>query len=210
MISLRLFIGEIVIVLVILCYLILRAIIFVLKMKNKKTFIWYKEIIGFLLVLYSLMVISVTLFPLYITPHGKFQFPYWSINYIPLISIMRAINDVGIAYSGDTLFMIKLIVRNVGGNIVMFMPLGFLVPVIWKDCKRFKKILMIGFSVSLSIESLQFVENLLGVGFGRIIDIDDVICNVFGTILGYLIYKLLILFLGKTKKAFSRSNHLDI
>ena len=209
-IGLRLFIGDIVIVFVILCYLILRAIIFVLKMKNKNTFVWYKEIIGLLLVLYSLMVISVTLFPLHIIPHGKFQFPYWSINYIPLISIMRDINEIGIAYSGDTLFMIKLIVRNVGGNIVMFMPLGFLVPIIWKDCKKLKKILMIGFFVSLSIESLQFVENLLGVGFGRIIDIDDVICNVFGSILGYLIYKILILFLGKTKKAFSRSNHLEI
>ncbi|MFF2879010.1 VanZ family protein [Gottfriedia sp. NPDC057991] len=209
-IGLRLFIGEIVIVFVILCYLILRAIIFVLKMKNKKTFDWYKEIIGLLLVLYSLMVFSVTLFPLYITPHGNFQFPYWSINYIPLISIMRDINEVGIAYSGDTFFMIKLIVRNVGGNIVMFMPLGFLVPVIWKDCKRLKKILMIGLIVSLSIESLQFLENFFGVGLGRIIDIDDVICNVIGTIIGYLIYKLLILFLGKTKKVFSRSNHLDI
>jgi glycopeptide antibiotics resistance protein len=67
-------------------------------------------------------------------------------------------------------------------------PLGFLVPVLWKDCKRIKNILMIGLIVSLSIESLQFVECLLGVGLGRIIDIDDVICNVFGTILGYLIY----------------------
>lgn len=205
--------GNIVFVFVFLFYLILRAIILVLKMKNKKTIVWFKELIGLLLVLYILMVISVTLFPLYINPgipHGKFYFSYWSINYIPLISIIRDINKVGIAYSGDTLFMIKLIVRNVGGNILMFMPLGFLVPLLWKACKRLKNILMIGFIVSLSIESLQFVENLLRVGLGRITDIDDVICNVFGTLLGYLIYKLLILFLGKTKKAFRRSNHLDI
>ncbi|WP_377896890.1 VanZ family protein [Gottfriedia sp. OAE603] len=205
-----LFIRDIVIFFVVFCYLILRAIIIVLKMKNNKTFVWYKELIGLLLVLYSLMVISVTLFPLYIHPHGKFHFPYWSINYIPFVSIIRDINEVGIAYSGDTIFMIKLIVRNVGGNIVMFMPLGLFAPLIWEDCKRFKNILMIGLIVSLGIESLQFVENLLRVSLGRIIDIDDVICNVLGTILGYLIYSLAILFLSKTKKAFRRLNHLDI
>jgi len=208
-IGLSLFIRDVVIFFIIFCYLILRAIIIALKIKNNKTFVWYKELIGLLLVLYTLMVISVTLFPLYIIPHGKFQFPYWSINYIPFISIIRDINEVGIAYSGDTLFMIKLIVRNVGGNIVMFMPLGFLVPVIREYCKRFKNILMIGLIVSLGIETLQFVENLLRISLGRIIDIDDVICNVLGTILGYLIYRLLILFLIKTKKAFRRLNHLD-
>ncbi|MET3195695.1 glycopeptide antibiotics resistance protein [Bacillus sp. OAE603] len=210
MIGSVLFIRDIVIFFVVFCYLILRAIIIVLKMKNNKTFVWYKELIGLLLVLYSLMVISVTLFPLYIHPHGKFHFPYWSINYIPFVSIIRDINEVGIAYSGDTIFMIKLIVRNVGGNIVMFMPLGLFAPLIWEDCKRFKNILMIGLIVSLGIESLQFVENLLRVSLGRIIDIDDVICNVLGTILGYLIYSLAILFLSKTKKAFRRLNHLDI
>ncbi|MFF3025643.1 VanZ family protein [Gottfriedia sp. NPDC057948] len=204
----RLLIGDI--VYVILCYLILRAIILILKMKNKKTIFWFKEFIGLLLVIYTLMVISVTIFPLYNIPNGKLQFPYWSINYIPLTSIIRDISEVGIAYSGDAVFMIKMIVRNVGGNILMFMPLGFLVPILWGNCKRLKNILMIGLIVSLSIESLQFVECLLGVGLGRKIDIDDVICNVFGTILGFLIYKLLLLFLSKTKKAFRQSTHLDI
>ncbi|MGG0174696.1 VanZ family protein [Gottfriedia acidiceleris] len=204
----RLLIGDI--VFVILCYLILRAIILILKKKNKKTIFWFKELIGLLLVIYTLMVISVTIFPLYNIPHWKLQFPYWSINYIPFTSIIRDISEVGIAYSGDVVFMIKLIVRNVGGNILMFMPLGFLLPVLWENCKRLKNILMIGLIVSFSIESLQFVECLLGVSLGRKIDIDDVICNVFGTILGYLIYKLLLIFLGKTKKVFRRSNHLDI
>lgn len=36
---------------------------------------------------------------------------------------------------------------------------------------------------------LQLIESLID-GWGRITDIDDVICNVLGSILGYFIYKI--------------------
>ncbi|WP_035323665.1 VanZ family protein [Peribacillus kribbensis] len=201
--------GDLVIVFGVLCYLFLRVIILVLKMKNQKTLVWFKELLGFLLVLYLLMVISVTLFPLYINvPHEEFS--YRMVNYIPLISILKDISQVGIAYSGDTLFMIELIVRNVGGNILMLMPLGFLLPLLSGKFKRLKHTIIIGLFVTLGIESLQFVECLLEVVMARTIDIDDVICNVFGTIIGFLIYKLLILFLGKTNNASKLSRYIGI
>lgn len=56
---------------------------------------------------------------------------------------------------------------------------------------------MIGSIVSFSIESLQLVENHLGIVMARSVDIDDVICNTFGSILGYSFYKMLALHLGK-------------
>lgn len=190
--------GDIVIVFGLLCYLIVKAIILALKMKNKKTFVWFKEVMGFLFVLYIFMVVSVTLFPLYIgVPHTEFSYSF--INYVPFIAIFKDISQVGIAYDGDTLFMIKLIVRNVGGNILMLMPLGFLTPLLWKSCKRLKKVLLIGFIVSFSIESLQPAESLLGIVMARTVDIDDVICNVLGTVFGYFIYKLMFLLLAKRK-----------
>jgi glycopeptide antibiotics resistance protein len=46
----------------------------------------------------------------------------------------------------------------------------------------------LGLLVSVSIECLQLVELVIDVGFGRTVDIDDVICNVIGTVIGYLIY----------------------
>ncbi|MBP2243060.1 glycopeptide antibiotics resistance protein [Cytobacillus eiseniae] len=189
--------GGIVIVFGFICYIVLRVIILVLKLKQKRSVFWLKELIRFLFVLYILMVASVTLFPLYIGA-SHIEFSYKVINYIPLISIFRDISQVGIAYSGDTLFMIKLIVRNVGGNILMFMPLGFLLPLLWGKFKRLKNTIIIGLIISLSIESLQFVQCLFGVVFTRTIDIDDVICNVLGTFLGFCIYKLIILVLGKS------------
>lgn len=203
------FSGEIFIVFGFICYIGVRVIILVLKQKQKKSLVWLKELIKFLFVLYILMVVSVTLFPLYIGLPQE-EFSYRVINYVPLISIFRDISQVGIAYSGDTLFMIKLIVRNVGGNILMLMPLGFLMPLLWEKFKRLKNMIMMGLFISLSIESVQFVECLLGIVIARAVDIDDVICNVLGTFLGYSIYKLTILLLGMRNKASKISSSINI
>ena len=199
--------GGIFIVFCFICYIVVRVMI--LGLKQQRSLVWFKELIRFLFVLYILMVVSVTLFPLYIgVPHEEFSSGF--INYMPLISIFRDISQVGIAYSGDTLFMIKLIVRNVGGNILMLMPLGFLMPLLWEKFKRLKNMIMMGLFISLSIESLQFVECLLGIAIARAVDIDDVICNVLGTFLGYSIYKLTTLLMGKRNKASKISSFLDI
>nr|WP_278321743.1 VanZ family protein [Clostridium homopropionicum] len=52
-----------------------------------------------------------------------------------------------------------------------------------------KMIILQGFIVSISIELLQLIEILSGIGFARAIDIDDVILNVLGIVIGYLIYR---------------------
>ncbi|WML44558.1 VanZ family protein [Neobacillus sp. PS3-40] len=199
--------GNIVIVFGFICYIVVRVIILALKQKHKKSLVWFKELIRLLFVLYILMVISVTLFPLDIgVPHEKFTYRF--LNFIPLISIVGDVNQVGTAYSGDSLFMIKLIVKNVGGNILMLMPLGFFMPILWGKFERLENTIMIGFLVSLSVECLQFLELLLGLGMTRTVDIDDVICNVLGTFLGYFIYKLIITLLGKRKKASKLTSYL--
>jgi glycopeptide antibiotics resistance protein len=74
------------------------------------------------LVIYILMVISVTMFSIVIGMNEGFSFR--SVNLIPLVSIFSEIRQIGTAYGGDSVFMIKLIVRNVGGNILLLMPLG--------------------------------------------------------------------------------------
>jgi glycopeptide antibiotics resistance protein len=70
------------------------------------------------------------------------------------------------------------------------MPLGFLTPILWKKFRHYKNVALLGLAVSITIELLQLLESFVG-GWGRITDIDDVICNVLGTILGYLIYVLI-------------------
>ena len=68
-------------------------------------------------------------------------------------------------------------------NIIMFMPLGFLLPLIWKNFRNAWKVIFMGFGLSLGIEFLQLFSL-------RATDIDDLIMNTIGTVLGYLIWAL--------------------
>jgi glycopeptide antibiotics resistance protein len=100
------------------------------------------------------------------------EFVFRSINYIPLISIISEISQIGTAYGGDSIFMMKLILRNVGGNILLLMPLGFLATILWDKFRILKRVLLLGLLVSVSIECLQLVELVIGVGIGRTVDIE--------------------------------------
>lgn len=81
-------------------------------------------------------------------------------------------------------------------NIIMFLPLGFLIPLIWKRYRNPLKIFMIGFGFSLSIELCQLFNR-------RNTDIDDLMMNTLGAVIGYFIWKL-------TKRLFKNINHKSI
>ncbi len=72
---------------------------------------------------------------------------------------------------------------NFLGNIVMFMPIGFFVPLLWNKMS-FKKVVIIGLTASLFIEICQLP-------LARGTDIDDVWINTLGCILGYAVYLVL-------------------
>lgn len=69
-------------------------------------------------------------------------------------------------------------------NILLFIPLGLLVPFIWKKINKFSCILGIGLIFSLVIEVSQLLNN-------RATDIDDLLLNTVGAIIGFVLYKLL-------------------
>lgn len=69
-------------------------------------------------------------------------------------------------------------------NVFLFVPLGIFLPLIRKQL-GFREIFLCSFITTLLIELLQPF-------FGRITDIDDIILNVTGAILGFICYKLLI------------------
>ena len=72
---------------------------------------------------------------------------------------------------------------NFIGNIIMFMPIGFMIPLLW-DKMPVKKVLLIGFCISFFIEAVQLP-------LGRGTDIDDLWLNTLGVLLGALGYMLL-------------------
>ncbi|MBO0476910.1 VanZ family protein [Vagococcus sp. DIV0080] len=69
-------------------------------------------------------------------------------------------------------------------NIVMFIPLGIILPLMWTKYDDFKQTVRYGFYVSLLIEISQlFVRS-------RATDVNDLIMNTLGAVIGWLIYKL--------------------
>lgn len=74
------------------------------------------------------------------------------------------------------------------GNVLMFIPMGILIPLVFKKT-NIKNIFIISIFIPLSIEVLQPIV-------GRSFDIDDIIMNFIGIVIGYLI----ILIFRKIKK----------
>lgn len=73
---------------------------------------------------------------------------------------------------------------NFVGNIVMFIPIGFLLPLLWKKFDRAWRTVGIGFLLSLIIEILQLPQM-------RSSDVDDLWLNTLGACFGYVLYKFL-------------------
>jgi glycopeptide antibiotics resistance protein len=74
---------------------------------------------------------------------------------------------------------------NIGGNIVGFMPLGFLLPALFFRVRSFWRVTLICFCISLIFETTQLLT-----GLGSF-DVDDIILNTTGGIAGYFAYLLL-------------------
>lgn len=81
-------------------------------------------------------------------------------------------------------------IRLVGGNTIMLMPLGILVPLINNKFKLFR-ITLLAIGVSLGIELLQLSSNILLGKILRTVEIDDFIQNTVGCIVAYLVFSLI-------------------
>lgn len=83
-----------------------------------------------------------------------------------------------VPFAGSSIMMIML-------NTMLFIPYGVLVCLVFPDCKLdWKKSLMIGFGSSLCIELFQAFT-------GRLCEIDDLIANTCGFIIGFLLVQAL-------------------
>ena len=80
----------------------------------------------------------------------------------------------------------KAMMINVVGNIACFVPFGILLPINIKKFARLLSILLITFIFSVCIESIQLITRTGS------FDVDDVVLNTLGGVLGYCIYKIAI------------------
>ena len=68
-------------------------------------------------------------------------------------------------------------------NVLLFIPLGLMTPVIWKDTSNPGKVIGVGFLFTALIELSQLLNN-------RRTDIDDVLLNVLGATIGFVLYRI--------------------
>lgn len=128
----------------------------------------HRSLLIVLLIAYLAVLFALTLLP----PRYPAQ---QRVHLVPFYMIIRDI------YWGGWRFLI-----NTLGNIAAFVPLGVLVPLIWRRRWSFWTIAFCGFSLSFVIEVLQFLFTQ------RVADVDDLTLNTLGALVGYGCYLILI------------------
>ncbi|MFT8323049.1 MAG: VanZ family protein [Bacillus sp. (in: firmicutes)] len=139
-----------------------------------------REVLVNIFFLYLLLVLYVTLNPFHFSPPGN----KGHINTAPFVQILYQYK-----YKPPIFWMLYAI-----GNILMFVPFGFLFPAIYK--RRFKMIvtILVAALSSLTIELTQYLFTI-----DRAADIDDLIMNVFGALVGYILFRITKKITYKTK-----------
>ncbi len=129
-----------------------------------------RTIFYIIFIIYIILLLKITVFRYYFSLFGG------SINIYPFIGYLYLID------ANRYFYAIYLLV----GNIICFIPFGMLTSLISKKKISFSKMLVWGFILSLAIEATQYI---LGTGIS---EIDDLILNTVGVLLGYLIINKLI------------------
>ena len=139
---------------------------------------WKREIQLFLVYVCIVVVARFTFFP-FSKVDGEIQplvyesakvYPF-RINWIPFVNLF------------DYPEMRDILI-NVIGNTAMFIPLGIVWPSVYKGLDTHWKVISAGIGVSLCIEILQLPF------YDRVSDVDDLLLNSLGFIIGYLLYLL--------------------
>ncbi len=79
---------------------------------------------------------------------------------------------------------IEAFLLNVVGNVAAFVPCGFFLPIVSRRGRKWYNNIMICFGFSLCIESVQLVFKVGS------FDVDDLLLNTVGGIMGYLFYRV--------------------
>jgi glycopeptide antibiotics resistance protein len=125
-----------------------------------------RTFLAILLIAYLVFLLDIALF--------RFPAAHPTANLVPFRSMIRDWQHGGWPF-----------VINFVGNIVAFVPMGLLPPLIFKRPVKLWHVLVFSLSVSLFIEGGQLISGR------RVPDVDDLILNVLGGFLGYLLGRTL-------------------
>ena len=131
--------------------------------KNGDRIVIYRELLMLTFGVYILCLFQVVTF--------QDDISWASNNFIPFQEILRY--DI----------FSRLFIKNVLGNMILFLPFGLFVSYYLKAEKLYLP-LFLTLIASISIEVVQMA-------IGRVFDVDDIILNLLGGVLGFFIYTIL-------------------
>ena len=169
MIKISLLTGE-------LCFTVLWFLSRGMIWMQQKKVVWKREALLLLMYINLAVLIRFVFYPFF-TVNGEVQpliinmssLQPLRVNLIPLVNIL----DYDIKREAAI---------NIIGNISMFIPTGVILPILYKRLDCFWKVLLAGAGLSFVIEVIQLLFP------GSVTDIDDLILNTLGVVVGYGIY----------------------
>lgn len=162
-------------------YFIIGIVIFIFYKQKKNRKIQIAAVL--FLAFYLLCLFKVTLLPIHIYDKADLEQLYTMhqrqyTQLIPFRTILKTLQ------SGT--WKIQML-----GNVLLLFPVPFFCKYLKKKGKfKCGRTFLVGFLVSVGIESLQVIENLLTGYTSRIFDIDDILLNMLGVCIGILVCKL--------------------
>lgn len=129
---------------------------------------------------YLVALLYVTVFAYWYPGQDEPALTWWMVNLVPLRTIIELARPEHVTQA----------VRQLVGNIVMFVPLGLLLPALGARYRSFGRLTVAALTASISIELLQLILRLAGV-MSRSIDVDDVILNTVGALIGWALWRWL-------------------
>lgn len=127
-------------------------------------------------VLFAVYLVALIYFMFFAESLGRGEASeFMRYNLVPFREIRRCIeywDTLGAFSAGANLF----------GNVIAFVPFGMFLPYLWKKAKKLLPTIFAGFLLSLFVELTQLVSHRGS------FDVDDLLLNTIGAVIGYWIY----------------------
>lgn len=135
-----------------------------------------RDLCGIILLLVYLLGVGL------VTGPSLYQLLVWHLptprlELIPFADIISVLMDTTTPGAGAF--------TNIVGNLVLLLPLGFLLPLFWRYFDSAKRTILFSAGLSLSIELIQIIA-------GGVTSVDDLIFNTVGAAIGFVLAKLLL------------------
>jgi glycopeptide antibiotics resistance protein len=158
-------------------YIVFLIILILKKIKLNKL------IVSSFFYFYIISLLAVTIFPIPIQWLKEVWMYWWqNNNFIPFASILEIFRNEALSN------FIKI--KQIIWNIVLFIPMWFFIPFIWRKYIFIKKAIYIWIISSLTIETLQYIISIILWFNYKSADIDDILLNTIGFIFWIILFRL--------------------